>query len=214
MATTIESSIVRLRKRAVDAAGRVLARAFVDDPLFVYVAPDEAQRRTALTPIMTTGVKIGMAAGGEVYRPFAALEGAAIWMPPWHPHVGEDEVREAGGHQMGSYVDEPGMARWGQAMRGFDEQRAKAMGDFEHWYLMVLGVEPALQGRGVGPRLIAPVLARADEARLPCYLETCKERNLAFYEKQGFEVTGECATADDGLRFWGMRREPRRTGGG
>ena len=44
-----------------------------------------------------------------------------------------------------------------------------------HWYLALLGVDPALQGRGFGPHLMQPVLDRCDSDRLPAYLETDTE---------------------------------------
>ena len=78
-----------------------------------------------------------------------------------------------------------------------------------HWYLMSLGVDPPRQGQGVGGRLIQPILARADAERLPCYLETMKERNLPFYRRHGFEVVVEDVIPKGGPRFWTMRRDPK-----
>jgi GNAT superfamily N-acetyltransferase len=60
----------------------------------------------------------------------------------------------------------------------------------EHVYLALLGLRPDRQGRGLGGRLIEPGLAYADEHRLPCYLESSNPRNVPFYERHGFEVTG------------------------
>jgi predicted N-acetyltransferase YhbS len=77
-----------------------------------------------------------------------------------------------------------------------------------HHYLMVLGVDSEKQGQGVGSKLIAPGLARADADRLPCYLETMKTRNLDFYGKHGFEVVHAGEIPKGGPPFWTMRREP------
>jgi GNAT superfamily N-acetyltransferase len=80
----------------------------------------------------------------------------------------------------------------------------------EHWYLAVLGVEPARQGQGVGGALMQPVLAQADAQHWPCYLETQKERNVPFYRRHGFEVVVELEPQADGRpRLWTMRREER-----
>ena len=57
-----------------------------------------------------------------------------------------------------------------------------------HWYLSLLVVDPDWQRRGFGSRLIRPGLAAADEEGLPCYLETQKEANLAWYARFGFEL--------------------------
>ena len=80
----------------------------------------------------------------------------------------------------------------------------------EHWYLVAIGVDPALQGSGVGTRLLAPGLAAADAEGLPAYLETEKERNLPFYGRHGFEVRDEISRRGTPT-VWTMWREPRTT---
>jgi ribosomal protein S18 acetylase RimI-like enzyme len=60
----------------------------------------------------------------------------------------------------------------------------------EHLYLAVVGVRPERRGRGLGATLLAPGLEHADRHRLPCYLESSNPRNIAFYERLGFEVSG------------------------
>jgi GNAT superfamily N-acetyltransferase len=87
-------------------------------------------------------------------------------------------------------------------------QVEKAHPKADHWYLATLGTEPAAQGKGVGSALMAPVLARCDNEGVPAYLESSKERNVPFYRRHGFEVTGELVLPD-GPRIWEMWREPR-----
>jgi len=58
-----------------------------------------------------------------------------------------------------------------------------------HWYLTVIGVHSARQGRGVGALLLRAGLARADEQCQPVYLETNKEKNVEIYAHMGFERT-------------------------
>jgi ribosomal protein S18 acetylase RimI-like enzyme len=74
---------------------------------------------------------------------------------------------------------------------------------------MVLGVDPPRQGQGVGSALMAPVLARADAAAQPCYLETNKEINVKLYTKHGFEVQFEGDIPNGGPYLWTMKRMPR-----
>ena len=58
-----------------------------------------------------------------------------------------------------------------------------------HWYLALLGTDPAVQGRGVGSALLAPAMQQADAEGVSCYLETQKEANIAYYRRFGFEET-------------------------
>ena len=83
-----------------------------------------------------------------------------------------------------------------------------------HWYLLIVGVDPDLQGRGLGSALVKEGLVRADEANCPCYLETSEERNLAFYERCGFAVVGTAPLGKGGPPGWAMRRRPRSTPAG
>jgi len=69
----------------------------------------------------------------------------------------------------------------------------------DHWYLLILGVDPPRQGQGVGGSLIEPILRRADAEGRQFYLETMKPRNVTFYGKHGFDVVLEGDTADGGF---------------
>jgi ribosomal protein S18 acetylase RimI-like enzyme len=61
---------------------------------------------------------------------------------------------------------------------------------YPHWYLPWFGVDPALQGQGIGSVLLTQCLAVADVDHLPAYLESPNPRNISFYERHGFEVVG------------------------
>lgn len=79
-----------------------------------------------------------------------------------------------------------------------------------HYYLAVLGTDPAHQGKGLGSAVITPTIAKADSEGVACYLESSKEANLAFYHRHGFEVTGTHDLGKGkGPRLWLMWREPR-----
>jgi ribosomal protein S18 acetylase RimI-like enzyme len=78
-----------------------------------------------------------------------------------------------------------------------------------HWYLMALGVAPSRQGQGIGSDLLQPILTHADAESQLCYLETFSERNLTFYERQGFEVQENGRIPHGGPAYWTMIRQPQ-----
>jgi ribosomal protein S18 acetylase RimI-like enzyme len=76
-----------------------------------------------------------------------------------------------------------------------------------HWYLALLGTDPAYQGRGLGSELLAPVLARCDAEGLLAYTETQKEANVSWYARAGFTVADEVRLPGT-PPVWLLRRDP------
>jgi GNAT superfamily N-acetyltransferase len=70
------------------------------------------------------------------------------------------------------------------------EQMDRAHPTFRHWYLPWFGVDGARQGKGLGRELMSQCLGFVDRDHLPAYLESPNPRNIPFYERHGFQVTG------------------------
>jgi GNAT superfamily N-acetyltransferase len=79
-----------------------------------------------------------------------------------------------------------------------------------YFYLGVIGVDSALQGQGIGARLLAEfcALSDADSRSTGVYLETGTPANLPFYERHGFAVRGEGDL--DGTPLWCLFRAAAR----
>jgi len=79
--------------------------------------------------------------------------------------------------------------------------------DRPHSHYGPFGVDPALQGRGVGSLVLAEYTRRLDEGSEDAYLETDKPENVRLYERFGFQVTGEAEVI--GVPNWFMWRDAR-----
>ena len=64
------------------------------------------------------------------------------------------------------------------------------------------------QGRGIGRQLVAPVLKSADDAGLPCYLETEEPATVPFYQRLGFEAHACVDVGRGAVRIIAMVRAP------
>jgi GNAT superfamily N-acetyltransferase len=203
--TTAEPVLLKRDQR--DQAGTVLARAFHTNPGFVWLLPDEASRPKKLAWFMRTGVNAGLA-DGEVHATAGTVEGAAVWLPPGKTTLGPLQLLRAG-FIAGPLVWRPAaFMKFINVLNRMEHLHKEAMpGD--HWYLMIIGVDPPRQGQGVGSALIAPGLQKADASRLPCYLETDKPEDVVFYQKHGFEVVVKEKPAKDAPDFWTMKRTAR-----
>ena len=77
-----------------------------------------------------------------------------------------------------------------------------------HWYLPLIGVDPAHQGKGIGSALLSQVLNVCDGQKISAYLEATSHRNVPLYERHGFEAVG-CIQAGDSPQIIPMLRKPR-----
>ena len=59
-----------------------------------------------------------------------------------------------------------------------------------HWYLPLIGADPAQQGKGYGSMLLKHALKRCDSDNKPAYLESSNPKNIPLYERFGFKLLG------------------------
>jgi ribosomal protein S18 acetylase RimI-like enzyme len=107
--------------------------------------------------------------------------GAALWLPPG---LAPDEEKLA---ELMQNTVAPSVL--GDIAAGF-EQMTKYRPHEPHWYLPLVGVDPAHQGKGHGDALMAHVLARCDRQRMSAYLESTNPRNMSLYLRHGFAPLG------------------------
>ena len=200
-----EVEIVRLdreqRERAVDA----VTRAFLDDPMWSCVLPDRTARGTLLRPMWNALAEFSLVYG-EAWTTSNG-DGAALWIRPGKTKTTLWMVARTGFALPRSIFGLPKDARgrFFKMMLFIDGIHRKLMPE-PHWYLWLLGVAPEAQRRGIGRRLLEPILDRADREGVPCYLETQTTGNVAFYAKSGFEVIREDVEPVCGLPIWFLRR--------
>jgi ribosomal protein S18 acetylase RimI-like enzyme len=184
----------------VDALARTLALAFDDDPLTGWLFPDPGPRRRKLPRFFRSLLRASLPFG-EVYTAEDA-QCAAIWNPP-----GTFPMGWVTDTRLGFATTRLVGVRITVCARGlmyFASHHPKE----RHWYLQMLGTEPAAQSRGLGSAILGPVLERCDREGERVYLESSKERNIPFYARHGFEVTGEIQVPR-GPVVWAMWRDPR-----
>jgi ribosomal protein S18 acetylase RimI-like enzyme len=192
-----------LRPDQQRAAMLTLAEASANDPLLEIVAPDPAQRPKVAPWFYGFPVSYGLRYGRVWANEDASA--VAVWIHPESGAMSMPKLLRAGMWQMPLKMGMGAMSRFSKAMAVTQPFHKQVEGP--HWYLMNLGTRTARQGQGLGSQLVEMGTSRADQAGLPCYLETATEANIAFYRKRGFEIIGqgECL----GHTLTGMVRQPR-----
>lgn len=178
------------------ALATALARAFHDDPVAEFSNPRAAAREARLEFFFAGRLRTLL--DDELCFCDDDQRGAALWAAPDRWHVPPREALRT--LRLVNH-------RAPLLMAGF--ARVEKLHPREpHFYLASLGVEPGAQGRGLGSALMRPMLERCDREGVPAYLESSKARNVDFYGRHGFRVTGEMRFPR-GPRLWLMWRDPR-----
>jgi GNAT superfamily N-acetyltransferase len=184
----------------------VAARAFWNDPLFDFFARDLLHEYRLLPLLLDAYLREIESSRGEswVGEVDGRLRAFAGWVAP-------DGADRSVRHELVRTVRMlPVVARARhsiKAIRLFMEVDKRHPTE-PHWYLGLLVTDPGAQGRGVGTRLLAPVLERCDQEGHFAYLETQKEANVAWYARSGFEVA-DVVRLEDTPPVWLLRRDPR-----
>ena len=114
--------------------------------------------------------------------------GAAAWFLPIAPGIAH-EAKIQKERVLYEVLSEAGLVAY-QQITEFMSQRSRVCIPSNAWYLSIIGIAPQAQGRGLGRKLLEPMLAEADAATASCYLETFSMRNVTFYTRLGFGVVG------------------------
>lgn len=197
--------IITLEKQKIKQASEMLARAFFDDPLFLYWFPDSEERARLATASFPSPLLYGRRYG-LVHTTSPGVEGIAVWSRPDFVEMTFWRMLASGAifHGFGiGYRSLRKMMYIGRHLNEIHHQDAP----FPHWYLQILGVDPAHQGEGLGGRLLREGLKLVDENKMPCYLTTNKEKNLGFYEHHGFKVIREFVTPQTDFKHWSLLRK-------
>jgi ribosomal protein S18 acetylase RimI-like enzyme len=199
----IETAAVRPGEE--EEAASALCASHADYPAFRHVFPDPARRERALRPFFTATVRDAVPFGSVyVAREGGQVLATAVWLPPGSfPWSGRRKLR-ALPNFLRVFAAAPGSFR---TFVRYGANAEQAHPREPHWYLVVLGVRPQAQRRGLGTRLIAPVLERADRDGVACYLESSDHANVAYYERFGFVLLDDAlALVPDGPTHVAMRR--------
>jgi ribosomal protein S18 acetylase RimI-like enzyme len=192
-------SIRKARKEDIPAMGQMLARAFHHDPIVDWVFQDE-RRRPKYTRRFFEGRARVLIEQREIYLADDCAA-AAMWA---RPEEWRDPPLQAFKELA---ILAPGVGRRAvQVVRGLIQVESRHPKE-AHWYLAVLGTEPARQGEGLASTLLRKVLDECDHDEVPAYLETGTERNVGFYTRHGFKVREEFRLPG-GPPIWLMWRDP------
>lgn len=179
--------------RAVDT----VTAAFISDPIGRWMFRDAHQYLTYF-PRFVRALAGGAFDSGTAHS-VEGFSGVALWLLPG---AHSDEAA------MGALMNEAIPASEQEEIFGFLDQMDECHPTDQHWYLPMIGVDPARQGRGYGSALLRHWLQTCDAQGVPDYLEATSERSKRLYERHGFEAIGIIQSGSS-PPMWRMLRQPR-----
>ncbi|RYF23962.1 MAG: N-acetyltransferase [Comamonadaceae bacterium] len=186
-----------------------LALALQDDPFYRAVTVDHAPTPERRAQCLREYFRPALAEAAEVGRlDTIGTDAAALWITAHSPH----RLADASARKLAVLRACLGPAGWRnyEAIVDSMEQQVPQTLPAGSWYLSILGVNPTVQGGGLGARVMAPALAAADAAQVHCYIETYNARSVPFYARQGFTEWHEGFEPVTQSVYWTMVRAPRR----
>ena len=193
----------------LDPACASAVAALENDPFYRSIcAPfveDSVWRRAILDQYFDYSIWEGRGIGRCVHLADQA-RGVAVWLLPQTA-----DVQSRGAKSKRAFLEvtlhKEGYANYYRIVEFMHRKAANVVGD-EVWYLSIVAVDPAAQGRGLGRQLLEPTIAEADRASVACYLETFSPRNVSFYERLGFDIKARFAEPTVGADYALMVRYP------
>lgn len=197
-----------IEEREIPEAVAILARAFEADDMFRFVLPDASTRLAWLRFVMGALVTLNQPHGLMFTNEGGTMQGVITLTAPGTYSLSY--------RRLARYLLDPRSWRAGVPSPRFVTGTLRLLALIDrlhvkepHYYVECLGVDPDHQGKGLGRRLLDPVLAMADRDGVPAYLETSKPSNLSFYRAFGFEVTHEVSLSGGYPPLWTLLRTPR-----
>jgi GNAT superfamily N-acetyltransferase len=185
----------------VPALTRMLVHAYMDDPVAVWICKSNRLRARVLETLYSARLQKLLTEQGVWTN--SDRSSAAVWVPP----AAEQPSVRPSSALLRCLLDPRLLARLPLLAYGFSGMQRAHPRSPPHWYLSLLGTNPDTQGHGYGSAVLEPALERCDRDGVGAYLESSKPRNLDFYARFGFRVTGELQLPY-GPKMWPMWREP------
>lgn len=174
----------------LDEVVGVIAKAFIDKPLYKYFAEDEKERENFLYSIFK--YRISNNFSDKIID--VAVEGRKIiGVASWDFH---DLNQKPDSNAVKNMENALSMCRketrehWFYFFKILTTTIKEIIAP-PFWALSPIAVLPEEQGKGVGNALIKKKLKEIDDSHYPCFLATQEISNLKIYEKYGFKVVKE-----------------------
>ena len=193
-------------EKDIDRLAELSADAYIDYPLHNWLSKGKYDAKASML-LMRVSLK-AMINDALIYADSEEMNGFAAWFPvgfdgnktlPFLMNGGLKLILHSGPGIIGRLLT---YEKYGMGLK-------KDFTDNCDWYLFNLCVKKDAQGKGIGSKLMRPMLKFCDDERMVAYLETHKGSNVGLYEHYGFELVSEKPIPKTPVTHYAMLRQPK-----
>ena len=195
---------IKIRKATyndVNKLANTLAESFNDDPYVNWILRKDKKRNSGLLALFTGCLKKICMPHDEVFTT-EDYSGTSLWLPPGKTKISFLKQLTL----LPIILKVTGFSRLNRFMDIMDLIN-EIHPEKKHYFLQYMGVIREHRSKGIGSSLLKPIIEKSKEEKCGIYLENSKEKNISFYEKNGFKVLDEVKINDELPPFWPMWRD-------
>lgn len=162
---------------------KILAESFIDDPYFEFIFGENENKFPALISLFELFIPDIIERGEIIIA--SEEQGACLWYPE-SVEIFNQQFEQIFINILSSIkhlTGEDASKRCEHLITKVGESEP----DKNHCEVIFIGLKPEARGKGIGKHLIKPVINYADAKQVGCYLVSSNQRNISFYERNGFE---------------------------
>ncbi len=182
--------------------GRLVSKAWKEDPLIKGLVPNVKERRQFLYAYKKFIVALGFLKG-EIHVT-TDRKGVAVWYPSTDSEFGLRDLVKA---DVADMIRNTNLLLFFKLLKlnRLTGRMHKKHAPFPHWYLSQIAIDPEAQNTGMGSLLLQEKFNNKE--KWPIYCDVSNERARRFYEKHGFKVV-DSAVLDNKHVLYAMIRYP------
>ncbi|MBN2230353.1 MAG: GNAT family N-acetyltransferase [Candidatus Thorarchaeota archaeon] len=203
----ISSELYHVTKRDIKKVIETLARAFSEDHLMCYFAPDPERRLRFLPRYFNYRIRNTLI-DGNIYATSEDIEGVVfLTQTEYKSTYSLPRAMRTGGLGLYRVAGSENVRKMREVERFVSDKRDECISE-QYLYLGSLAVHPDYQGKGLASKLIRPILEACHSHNRLCVLDAEDESLVQMYEHFGFEVVDSYILPDANIQHWIMAKRP------
>jgi ribosomal protein S18 acetylase RimI-like enzyme len=187
-----------------DQAARIIAQAFVEDPLCIFMLPFKRTRIKTLYKFFRPYSEISIQ-NNLAYGSGDPLQGVAFWHSPNQKDLSIN-LKTLGRFLPLLFTMYPIGYFRARAIISQTDALHKKYASEPHYYLDNIGVLASARGRGIASNLIRPFLVQAAAQQTIAYTDTVTPTNVPLYQHFGFHLMEQTPIPHTPITVYALRR--------